>query len=206
MGKVIKGKWKEVDPKAKPTPITEDNKTKVYQLRISLIGSKPEIWRRVLVSGKTTLAKLHKIIQQLLNWEDDHLHEFVVAGVHYTSPHPDDLVPSQDEKGVHLFEVAPREGQMFLYVYDFGDNWEHVVLVEKILKDDPRFGGKPVCIGGENAGPPEDSGGVDGYYEMLKAIKDKQHPEQEEIKEWLGDFDPRAFDLAWVNRVLSRMH
>jgi hypothetical protein len=205
MGKVIEGKWKEVVPKAKPTAKKEENKTRVYQLRISLIGSKPEIWRRVLVAGKTTLARLHKIIQQLMNWEDDHLHEFVIAGVHYTKPGPDDPAPAQDEKGIHLYEAASREGQLFLYVYDFGDNWEHVVLVEKILEEDPRFAGKPVCLGGENAGTPEDSGGIVGYYEMLKAVKDKRHPEHEEIKEWLGDFNPKAFDLEWVNRVLSRM-
>ncbi len=205
MGKVVKGKRKGAVPKARPKVKKDENQDRVYQLRISLIGSKPEIWRRILVSGNTTLAKLHGIIQILIGWEDDHLHEFVIAGVHYTMPLPDDLVPSQDEKRFRLYEVAAKEGLKFLYTYDFGDDWEHEIMVDKILEEDKRFVGKPVCIGGENAGPPEDIGGILGYLETLKAIKNPRHPEHEELKEWLGEFDPKAFDIDLVNRILSRM-
>ena len=205
MGKMVKGKWKEAVPKARPKIKKDENKGRVYQLRISLIGSKPEIWRRILVSGNTTLAKLHNIIQELMSWEDDHLHEFVFGGEYYTRPHPDDLMPSEDEKRFRLYDVAPKEGLKFLYTYDFGDDWQHEIFIEKIQEEDARFVGKPVCIGGENAGPPEDIGGIYGYYETLKAIKDKRHPEHEEVKEWLGDFDPKAFNIDLVNRILSRI-
>jgi hypothetical protein len=198
MGKVVKGKRKEVVPGTTPAAKKDENKAKVYQLRIALMGSKPEIWRRILVTDNTTLARLHNIIQELLGWEDDHLHEFEM-------PSPDTMMPSRDERRVHLGDVGTKEGLKFLYTYDFGDEWRHEVTVEKILEEDARFTGKPVCIGGENAGPPEDSGGIYGYYEMLKAIKDKRHPEHEEIKEWLGDFDPTAFDIDLTNRILSKM-
>ncbi len=205
MGKVVKGKWKEAVPKARPKVKKDENQGGVYQLKISITGSKPEIWRRILVSGNTHLAKLHNIIQELIGWEDDHLHEFVVAGVHYTMPLPDDLVPSQDEKRFRLYEVAAKQGLKFLYIYDFGDDWHHEIIIEKILEADERFSGKPVCIGGENAGPPEDVGGIYGYYETLKAAKNPRHPEHDGLKEWLGEFDPKAFDIDLVNRILSRM-
>ncbi len=205
MGKMLTGKPKGLVPKANRTVKKEEKKEKIFQLRISLIGSKPEIWRRILVSGDTTLAKLHTIIQELIGWEDDHLHEFVIAGKHYTRPMPGEWEPSENERRFHLYDVASKEGLKFLYTYDFGDNWEHGIVVEKILEGDERFFGKPVCIDGENAGPPEDCGGIYGYYGMLKALKDKRHPEHEEIKEWLGDFDPKQFDMNRVNRILSRM-
>jgi hypothetical protein len=205
MGKVVKDKGKETVPKARPKVKKAENLGRVYQLKISLIGSKPEIWRQILVLGDTTLAKLHNIIQELIGWEDDHLHEFVIAGGHYTRPHPDDLVPSQDEKQIRLYEVAPKKGLKFLYTYDFGDEWEHEIIVENILEEDSRFTGKPVCIGGENAGPPEDIGGIPGYYETLKAVKNPRHPDHEGLKEWLGEFDPKAFNIDLVNRILSKI-
>ena len=131
MGKVVKGKWKEAVPKARPKVKKDENQGRVYQLKISITGSKPEIWRRILVSGNTNLAKLHNIIQELIGWEDDHLHEFVVAGVHYTMPLPGDLVPSQDEKRFRLYEVAAKQGLKFFYIYDFGDDWHHEIIIEK---------------------------------------------------------------------------
>ena len=130
---------------------------------------------------------------------------FTSSGYPYTMPSFDELVPFQDEKRFRLYEVAAKEGLKFLYTYDFGDDWEHGIIVEKILEEDVRFVGKPVCIGGENAGPPEDIGGIYGYYETLKAAKNPRHPEHEELKEWLGEFDPKAFHIDLVNRILSRI-
>ncbi|MBA4394090.1 MAG: hypothetical protein C0407_11100 [Desulfobacca sp.] len=200
---------KKKDKEAVSKPIRKSKKTAVkggiYQLRIALTGSKPEIWRQILVSENTTLASLHTIIQELFGWEDDHLHEFVIAGEHYTRPMPGEWEQSKDEKRFYLHEVIAAEGLKFLYTYDFGDNWEHEIVVEKIMDNDERFSGKPVCLGGENAGPPEDCGGIYGYYGVLKAIKNKRHPEHEEIKEWLGEFDPQTFNIERVNRILSRM-
>jgi hypothetical protein len=201
MGKIAKGKGKEAVTKAKT--VETNNANKIYQIKISLAESKPEIWRRVLVSGKTTLSKLHRIIQMLMLWEDYHLHEFTIEGIRYTVPDPEEMEPYKDEKRFHLYQAALKEGMTFLYIYDFGDDWIHNITVEKILDNDERFVGKPLCIGGALSGPPEDCGGIYGYYETLKAAKNKRHPEYKLNKEWLGKFDPEEFNLGSINIVLS---
>lgn len=203
MGKIVAGKWKKIIAKSKPRAKDDGNKNRVYQLRISLADSKPEIWRRILVHGTTTLSKLHRIIQALMLWEDYHLHDFLIDGVRYSVPDPEDMEPCKDEKRYHLHEVATQEGMIFLYIYDFGDDWAHKIEVEKILDSDKRFAGKPVCIDGALSGPPEDSGGIYGYYETLKAAKNPKHREHKTSKEWLGEFDPNAFDIGSINRVLE---
>lgn len=207
MGKVIEGRWRkpakrEISPTRKQSAFQKD---KVYQLRVALADSDPEIWRRILVPGNTPLSRLHRIIQELMLWEDYHLHEFVVNGVRYTVPDPEEMEPYKDEKRYYLYSVAPEEGITFFYVYDYGDDWVHNIEVEKILDGDERFTGKPVCIDGQLSGPPEDSGGVFGYGEMLKVVRNKQHPEHKEIKQWLGKFDPREFDIIRINRELEKI-
>ncbi|MFH1017390.1 MAG: plasmid pRiA4b ORF-3 family protein, partial [Pseudomonadota bacterium] len=108
-----------------------------------------------------------------------------------------------DEDGVTLAEVCPNVKSRLIYEYDFGDGWEHVIDVQKI--SEPSEGVEyPACLGGENACPPEDSGGVWGYYEKLEAVADPRHEFHEEYREWLGeDFDPDAFDLDAVNAALA---
>lgn len=202
MGKIIEGKWKNNKPIEKLSKTDDANKNKIYQIRMSLLGSRPEIWRRILVSGNTNLGKLHRIIQMLMLWDDYHLHEFIIKNVSYA--HPDaEVEDSKNERRAHLYEVVTRAGTSFLYIYDFGDNWEHKITVEKILDHDERYSGRPVCIGGALSGPPEDAGGVYGYYEKLEIIKNPRHEEYEDIKEWLGDyFDPERFDIDTMNRIL----
>ncbi len=101
-------------------------------------------------------------------------------------------------------ELIKSEGQKFAYLYDFGDNWVHSIIVEKIL-DEKEAGGAPVCLAGERACPPEDCGSVEGYYELLKIQKNKKHPRYREmIAEWLGeDFDFEVFDIKMVNKELK---
>jgi hypothetical protein len=92
-----------------------------------------------------------------------------------------------------------------LYEYDFGDSWEHEVALEKILEKDPNLK-TPVCLDGAMACPPEDCGGIRGYYDYLAALADPKHPEHEEIREWMGEkFDPAKFDLKKINRSLKRL-
>jgi hypothetical protein len=188
-------------------PEEAGGKDRIYQLRVLLVESEPEIWRRVLVSGNTTLAKLHRIMQTVMGWTDSHLHEFVVKGVSYADPDPDmEMDESEDETRVHLYEVAPRSRSTFRYMYDFGDGWEHKITVEKIMDQDERYSGHPVCVEGHLSGPPEDSGGVCGYSGMLDIMRDPKHPEHESTVEWLGDdFDPEEFDLAEINKMLKKM-
>ncbi len=104
-----------------------------------------------------------------------------------------------------LSEVAPGVGTRFTYEYDFGDNWRHEVLVEKVVPVD-RNGEYPICLAGARACPPEDCGGTSGYEELLEAVRDSQHPEHARMLTWLGGyFDSEAFDLAGVNRGLRRL-
>ncbi len=178
--------------------------TSVYQIKIALEGSKPPIWRRLLVSSDTTLGDLHHVIQAAFGWWDYHLHQFIVGGTYYGEPHPDyfDDVDMRDEQEVPLGQITVGEGFRFRYEYDFGDSWMHQVRVEKILPPEP---GReyPMCIQGRRACPPEDVGGMWGYYYFLEAIQDPDHEEHDKYLEWVGGaFDPEAFDLDEVNQAL----
>ena len=181
--------------------------SQVYQMKVTLEGTDPPIWRRIQVAADTTLAELHDILQVVMGWEEGHLHQFIIGGEYYGDPTPGPLgdllgLEMIDERRVKLAQVVSGEKSTFVYEYDFGDSWEHHIVVEKVLP--PEEGMRcPVCLTGEKACPPEDCGGVWGYYHLLDAIKDPDHPEHEEMCEWLGDdLDPDAFDLEEVNRQL----
>ena len=183
---------------------TKKQPRQIYQLKVTLKGSKPPIWRRLLVPSDVTLARLHHIIQTAMGWWDYHLHQFTVGESYFGVPDPDydDWMDMQDERKFKLNQIAPGEKSRFLYEYDFGDSWEHVILVEKVLP--PQAGATyPVCIKGRRARPPEDVGGIWGYADFLQAIRDPSHPEHEGYVEWIGgEFDPEAFDLDEVNAAL----
>ena len=176
--------------------------TQVYQIKISLRGAKPPIWRRVLVTVATTLDQMHDIIQTAMGWDDYHLHQFMVNRTYYGRPHPDDFYPMQDERKYTLKQIVSGEKFKFRYEYDFGDGWDHELLVEKILPLDPESD-YPRCVKGKRACPPEDVGGVWGYEGFVEAITDPKHPEHEDMLEWAGEFDPEEFDLDEVNARLK---
>jgi hypothetical protein len=176
--------------------------TPVYQIKVTLKRFSPPIWRRVLVPADITFAELHNVIQVVMGWFNCHLHEFTVGGLHIGVPHPDDYYPVKSERRVRLNEVVSREKFRFSYQYDFGDDWQHEILVEKVLPPDPQQP-LPLCIKGKRACPPEDVGGVWGYASFLEAVMDPNHEEREEMLDWVGyDFDPEAFDLDEVNTAL----
>lgn len=177
----------------------------VYQIKVTLNDSKPPIWRRILVRGDTTLGQLHGILQAVMGWADYHLHQFTVGQRYYGVPHPDYGFEMHDEGPVTLNDIIPGEKFRFRYEYDFGDSWLHNLLVEKILAPEP---GQhyPVCIKGKRACPPEDVGGIWGYADFLEAIRTPDHPEHEDMLEWVGgEFDPEAFDLHEVNEALRAL-
>lgn len=174
----------------------------VWQLKITLKDSSPPIWRRILVAGDTSLAKLHRILQTVMGWTDSHLHQFMIDRRYYGVPDPEFGNETEDERRVKLVEVVHGEKDRFLYEYDFGDGWSHQILVEKIA---PKEEGKyyPVCVAGKRSCPPEDCGGIWGYQNFLEAISDPKHPEHESMTEWIGArFDPEAFKLDWINQQL----
>lgn len=169
----------------------------VLQLKATIVGIKPPVWRRLLVKGSATLFDLHNVLQGAFGWSDCHLHQFEIDGVAYGSDDDEEGwgPPVKDERRTRLGRIA-REGSAMRYVYDFGDNWVHKVVVEKALLADPKLS-YPVCVAGRRACPPEDCGGPWGYSVLLTAISDPDHPEHEEMLEWVGgDFDPDEFDPA----------
>lgn len=180
---------------AAPAPNPRSASGAVFQLKVTLLDTKPPIWRRVLVDGKSTLDQLHEVIQAAFGWWNYHLHEFEVGRTRYGVPDPDEDwgEPPQDERRTRLDAIA-GEGSSFRYTYDFGDGWDHKVTVEKVLPASSTAT-VPACIDGRRACPPEDCGGTWGYRELLEILANPAHPEHDERREWIGrPFDPEAFD------------
>ncbi len=187
-----------------PTPMKN---FQIYQIKVTLNETHPPIWRRILVPSNTNLLKLHDILQIVMGWEGYHLHMFKIQGFIYGDPEDDEFgdFGTIDEAKYKLSQVIGSEGQRFSYEYDFGDSWDHILLVEKIISP-PESVHYPTCLKGKRACPPEDVGGVWGYEHFLEAIADPNHPEHEEYLEWAGgEFDPEAFDIQKVNVRLRQM-
>jgi Plasmid pRiA4b ORF-3-like protein len=179
----------------------------VCQLKITLRGvAKPPVWRRLAVPATLPLDLLHEVIQQAMGWEDGHLHMFSTPRRDYGSPDPE--LGHADEREVTVAEVLARPGATMLYTYDFGDGWEHDIVLEKVLPPDPVVGVS--CLAGKGACPPEDCGGAWGYASLKEALADPTHEEHEDLLDWLGldsatDFDPARFSLDEVNAGLSQL-
>jgi hypothetical protein len=175
---------------------------RIYQLKVTLAGPRPPIWRRVLVASSATLGDLHDIVQVAMGWMDSHLHQFEAKGQLYGKPGSDSYLPMRDDARTRLDQLLTQPKDSILYEYDFGDSWTHQIVLEKIVPASPELK-VPQCIAGARACPPEDCGGVFGYAELLQALKDPSHPEHEDMLEWLGgNYDPAFFDLEAVNKQL----
>jgi hypothetical protein len=181
-----------------------------YQLKIQLNRTKPLIWRRVLTRD-CTLATLHRIIQCVMPWDDCHMHVFRVGDREY-GPEDQSAVdmmwgePETDDEGeVMLSQLAGEGIKKIHYEYDFGDGWEHTISLEKIVPVVPGIH-YPVCVAGERAGPPEDCGGVWGFYDMLEALRSPKTARHKEILEWIGgEFDAEEFNMQAINGCLARL-
>ena len=177
----------------------------IYQIKVALRGAQPPIWRRIQVRSDITFANLHSILQSVMGWDDAHLHQFMIRGEPYGAPDRDPGEPrkAKDERKHTLSELGAGSGEKFAYTYDFGDNWEHILEIEKELP--PEEGVRyPLCLAGAGACPPEDVGGIPGYESFLQALNDPNHPEHDDMLEWIGgSFDPEAFDTTKTNRKLS---
>ncbi len=148
---------------------TTRSTARIYRLKITLRGTTPPVWRRILVPGDITLDQLHRVFQIVMGWTDSHLHQFHVGDVRYGDPTVDVVVE----------QIAPADQDQ----------------------------GYPLCIGGRGACPPEDVGGIGGYYEFLEAIGDPEHPEHDSWLTWVGgEFDYAVFDYRTVNHVLLWLH
>jgi Plasmid pRiA4b ORF-3-like protein len=173
----------------------------IVSLKVTLKGTKPPIWRRLLVPGSMTFGDLSEAILTAMGWMGGHLHAFDVGGRQYGDPATTDDVANENR--LTLNGVLKSGVKRFGYDYDFGDDWEHIVAVEKTLA--PVAGQTyPACVDGKRNCPPEDCGGVWGYAELLEILADPAHPEREERLEWMGDdFDPEAFDVSIADARLA---
>jgi len=181
-----------------------DGPAPIYQIKVGLRGAKPPIWRRLELPGDISLASLHRAVQIAFGWDDSHLHVF-------ETPYGDFGVADRElgyraEKPVTLEQVAPAAGDKLRYRYDFGDDWEHEIVVEKLL--DRQAVAYPRCTAGRRAAPPDDCGGIWGYADLVETLADPSHPEHRDRLEWLGltsaaDFQPARFDPAEVTRALN---
>jgi len=181
----------------------------IYQIKVTLRGTRPPIWRRLLVPSELTLEQLHGVVQAAMGWDDSHLHEFRIGSQKFGKPDPSERWLGRSvtlsERTTRLSAVIGRIGAKAVYTYDFGDSWQHELVLEKVLVPEP---GQPypTCIDGQRQGPPEDCGGIGGFYHLLEAIRDPEHADHEELSEWLGrDFDPDAFCVDAVNRRLVHL-
>lgn len=174
----------------------------IYQLKITLLGVAPPVWRRILVPGSMRLSKLHKVIQAAMGWTNTHLYQFEVDGGYWGDRNLDDP-DIMDATRVTVRQVLPYETVKIDYTYDFGDNWRHRIVVEKILPG-PLALPLPFCTGGRRACPPEDVGGIYQYETFLEAMRNPDHPEHDELSEWVGgEFDPEHFDPVATNDALE---
>lgn len=175
-------------------------------LKISLSGISPPIWRRIIVTDDIFLEDLHLMIQAAMGWLNYHLHEFEINGTRFAPPDPEDDsfgYESVDSTSKRLRDVFLLDGTKFHYTYDFGDNWEHIITVEKIEPARPDIE-YPICIKGKRNAPPEDCGGTPGYYNLLEILADPLNQEYSEMKDWVGeDYDPEFFSVEDCNKQIK---
>lgn len=189
--------------------------TTIFQFKITLKWSKPSIWRRILVRSSSTFKEFSMVILCAMGWEDYHLHSFRV--INPITREKVDIYPRGPCGGLPFGRGEVLEDTNILssyfsmdnpkgsYLYDFGDNWEHVIVLEKIFDEDSTQN-YPQCIAGKRACPPEDCGGICGYQMILEGLADPENPEYQDHLEWLsfhGEYDPTHFNPREV-RFLTR--
>ena len=171
------------------------------QLKITLRYTTPPVWRRLVVPGSLTLAELHTVVQTAMGWTDVHLHLFEADGVVYgdVDDMDDEAVGEEDDT---TLTAISRKGSTFRYEYDFGDGWQHDVLVEQVQTVSDTV--TPACLDGRRACPPEECGGPSGYQHLVAVLADPSDPEHAQMLHWLGaDFDPEEFDIDATNELLA---
>jgi hypothetical protein len=184
----------------------------LFTFRIQIAGiTKPPVWRKLVVPDNFTFEHFHHIIQVAFGWDGYHLYQFSEKG--YTSdwfigePSPEDEDEVRDSRKIKLSQVFGKKGQKFIYVYDFGDNWEHVITLEMIAEGTAKYAD---CIDGKGKCPPEDCGGVGGYEDLKVILADPENAEHDSMLEWLGMeeddvFDPAFFDLEVTRKLVKKI-
>lgn len=178
----------------------------IATLRIELKDSDPLIWRELEVPTSVTLKVLHDIIQAAMGWFDHHLWEFTLEDRRYGLPSDEDraTAPLHDATKIRLRDILKPSRTQIDYLYDFGDNWLHRLIVTRVRQGDPDLE-YPRYLSGERNAPPEDCGGIPGFYDMLAVLAAPDHPDYAEIAEWIEDYDPATIDQLPMQYALSRI-
>ncbi|MBZ5617012.1 MAG: plasmid pRiA4b ORF-3 family protein [Acidobacteriia bacterium] len=140
----------------------------VYAIKVTLLGTSPPVWRRILVPRDITLRNLHRTLQTVMGWTNSHLHQFVLRTQRFSDPRSRVGTKVANENGTKLGELIWAVGAKLLYEYDFGDGWQHELLLEEVLLGDESF--QQICVAGQRCCPPEDCGGAEGFAELLQAL------------------------------------
>ncbi len=187
-----------------------------FQFKVHIVGiDNPEIWRKIKVPAQFTFFDLHEVLQVVMGWEDRHLFRFCPNGwgtypiIEIIDPVNDKIASSSNEEAIDAMttkinSIFNKEGQKYTYIYDFGDCWEHQIVLEKITSETTFY---PVCLDGNGVCPPEDCGGIPGYSRLKEILEDKNHPEYEEAKAWClyegqEEWDPSLFLLKDTQNYL----
>ena len=189
-----------------PAKTASDRFNEVCTIRIELRDSEPLIWRHVEVPTSVTLKVLHDIVQIVMGWLDYHLWEFTIGDRKYRPPMDGGwgTEPPAEATKVRLRDVLRQPTTEIDYTYDFGDDWELLLTATDIRQGEPS-GSYPHFVGGERNGPPEDCGGIPGFYDKLEALADPDHPDHEEVSEWFGDYDPAEVNTRPIRYLLGRI-
>jgi len=200
--------WTQTKPAASHRGQSSDNTAAVYRFKIILRDTDPVIWRRIETQD-VTLGKLHELIQTAMSWTDSHLHQFEIAGARYADPRllldgwgDFDAI---DYSGIRISDLVTKHGAKLRigYEYDFGDGWQHEIILEAVTESEP--GIKYLrCVAGERACPPEDIGGVYGFADYVEAITNPRHSEYRDSLDWNGPFDPAKFNAATATRRMRK--
>lgn len=200
--------WTLTRPARRRPGSASGGKAAVYRFKIVLQDSDPAIWRRIETKD-VALEQLHALIQTAMGWTNSHLHQFEIAGSRYSDPRfmMDDLddFGAIDYRGLRVSDLVAKHGTKLRmgYEYDFGDGWQHEVVLEKVTESE-RGIRYPRCIDGERACPPEDVGGVYGFVDYVEAITNPSHSEHDDFLEGYGPFDPTEFDAAKATRRMRK--
>jgi len=189
-----------------PKTTTSDSFNEIATVRIELRDTEPLIWREVEVPTSVTLKVLHDVVQAVMGWFDYHLWEFRVGKQRYGLPMDEDwgTEPRRQAAKVRLRDVLKPKKTTIDYLYDFGDGWEHRLVVTRVRAGDPEAS-YPRYVGGERNAPPEDCGGIPGFYDMLEALTDSDHPNHADASEWADDYDPGVIDELQIKYALARI-
>ena len=174
----------------------------ILELNVELKDTNPKIWRKIQVNADITLDNLHDIIQTSMGWTNSHLYSFIIAEIEYSSKDYD--YDNYKYGNSRSYQLKEFQNEHIEYLYDFGDYWEHSIQVLKKIEGEKLL--NPICLDGKGKCPPEDVGGIPGFGEFLKIMKDKSNPERESYIEWYGsEFKPDEFSLEEINKNLAKV-